>query len=105
MQADYEPLEYDEYCDEEDFLPIGSGLNTGNLKKDVSKTFKKMVTQNFKRQSNQKVDNESTNYEGSNSKDLKSDSDSTNIPNIEEKFIKKNNSFAFNKYYKEDLQK
>ena len=44
MQADYEPLEIDDYCDEEDFIPIGSGLNSGNLKKDVSKTFKKMIT-------------------------------------------------------------
>lgn len=51
------------------------------------------------------MDNESTNYEGSNGKDLKSDSDSTNIPNIEEKFIKKNYSSAFTKYYKDDLQK
>ena len=90
-----------------------SKRNSEDLKKDVSKTFKKMLTQNHKRtnpsaQTRGALDetgngNDSTKYEGS-----KYDQDpevQTQISEIESKFAKKKKNFKHlltNKMYKED---
>jgi hypothetical protein len=90
-----------------------SKRNSEDLKKDVSKTFKKMLTQNHRRtnpsaQTRGALDetgngNDSTKYEGS-----KYDQDpevQTQISEIESKFAKKKKNFKHlltNKMYKED---
>lgn len=87
--------------------------NSGELKKDVSKTFKKMLTQNNKRSGGQfksALDetgngNESTKYEGSR---YDGDHDAnTQISDIESKFVKKKKNMkqiAKAKMYKEDFE-
>jgi hypothetical protein len=93
--------------------PTVAKRNSEELKKDVSKTFKRMLTQNHKRanpsaQTRGGLDetgngNDSTKYEGS-----KYDQDpelQTQISEIESKFAKKKKNFKHllkNKMYKED---
>jgi len=88
-------------------ISIGADMNSQNLKKDVTKTFKRMLTQNNKRgtklNNGSNLENDSTNYEGSNmnKQDLEN---FTQISEIENKFVKKKRGLQgiIGKYYKED---
>lgn len=68
-----------------------------NLKKDVAKTFKKMLTQNHNRSNGMNGDAESTKYEASEGRSA------AGISEIELKFQKKKTkNLMINKMYKED---
>jgi len=72
----------------------------GNLKKDVTRTFKGLLTKNKERGIKRRVGDESTQYAGSERKEYDSQ---TVVSEIELKFQKKKKkNLLINKMYKED---